>query len=177
MAAPLALELNHLIDYTDWERQKWQAWFAKIGSKPLAVSTGPNSDGRFSTAGQVIKHVFSAEKRYVDRLSNRPLADPASISDNDPEALFAFGRQSRSDFRHFLATFPADRLDISEEHKIAGHSITLTPRKIIVHVLLHEIRHWAQLATLIRLNGFPVEFHDFLFSPVLGEQRGSAVGS
>jgi len=31
-------------------------------------------------------------------------------------------------------------------------------------VLMHEIRHWAQIATLLRTD----EFHDFLFSPVLG---------
>jgi len=33
---------------------------------------------------------------------------------------------------------------------------------------LHEIRHWAQIGTLFRLNGLTIEFHDFLFSPVLG---------
>jgi uncharacterized damage-inducible protein DinB len=43
-----------------------------------------------------------------------------------------------------------------------------TPRKLVVHVLMHEIRHWAQIGTLFRLNGLTGEFHDFLFSPVLG---------
>jgi len=33
---------------------------------------------------------------------------------------------------------------------------------------MHEIRHWAQIATLLRLQGLTDEFHDFLFSPVLG---------
>jgi hypothetical protein len=37
-----------------------------------------------------------------------------------------------------------------------------------MHTLIHEIRHWAQIATLSRLNGFDVEFRDFLFSPVMG---------
>jgi uncharacterized damage-inducible protein DinB len=39
---------------------------------------------------------------------------------------------------------------------------------IIVHVLVHEIRHWAQIATLLRLNGVTGEFHDFLFSSAMG---------
>ncbi len=150
-------------------REKW------IGAS--GARHRPNGDGRFSTAGQVIKHIFSAEKRYVDRLSNHPLTDPASIPDNDPEALFSFGRQSRSDFRHFLATYPADHLDLPEEHKIAGHSIVVTPRKMAVHTPLHEIRHWAQLASLFRVNGFPVEFHDFLFRPVLGDPKEAAASS
>jgi hypothetical protein len=35
-------------------------------------------------------------------------------------------------------------------------------------LLKHEIRHWAQIATLFRLSGLKVEMRDFLFSPVLG---------
>ena len=38
----------------------------------------------------------------------------------------------------------------------------------MVHILMHEIRHWAQIATVLRLNGLTDEFHDFLFSPVMG---------
>jgi uncharacterized damage-inducible protein DinB len=49
-----------------------------------------------------------------------------------------------------------------------GSSLTATPRKIITHVVVHEIRDWAQIATLLRLNGLSGDFHDFLFSPVLG---------
>ncbi|PYV21615.1 MAG: hypothetical protein DMG27_20285 [Acidobacteria bacterium] len=45
---------------------------------------------------------------------------------------------------------------------------TATPRKIVIHILLHEIRHWAQIATLLRVSGLTGEFHDFLFSPIMG---------
>src|SRR5215469_3868262 len=30
-----------------------------------------------------------------------------------------------------------------------------TPKKIIIHVLAHEIRHWAQIATVLRLPRLP----------------------
>jgi uncharacterized damage-inducible protein DinB len=46
--------------------------------------------------------------------------------------------------------------------------VTATPKKIVMHVLLNEIRHWAQIATLCRVNGLVVGFHDFLGSPVWG---------
>lgn len=61
----------------------------------------------------------------------------------------------------------------SREFNIVNSSITVTPRKIAVHIILHEIRHWAQIATLFRLNGLTGEFHDFLFSPVLGAELKS----
>jgi uncharacterized damage-inducible protein DinB len=48
-----------------------------------------------------------------------------------------------------------------------NNSLRATAKKIVVHVLIHEIRHWAQIGTLFRLNGLTGEFHDLLFSPVL----------
>jgi len=44
-------------------------------------------------------------------------------------------------------------------------------RKFIAHILLHEVRHWAQVATILRLNGITGNFPDFLFSPVMGGNR------
>ncbi|HLQ36913.1 MAG TPA: DinB family protein, partial [Planctomycetota bacterium] len=112
-------------------------------------------------------HVFAAEKRYVERLSGRPLTEQAAVPIAFA-ALFQFGRQSRKELREFVVAFPAGQWDTPAEHTILTHTLRLTPRKIIVHVLLHEIRHWAQIATVLRLGGEKVEMHDFLFSPVMG---------
>ena len=58
--------------------------------------------------------------------------------------------------------------DVPREFVILGYNVTATPKKIVMHVLMHEIRHWAQIATLCRLNGLVVEWQDFLGSPVWG---------
>ena len=66
---------------------------------------------------------------------------------------------------------------------MGNNVLTATPRKIVVHILLHETRHWAQIATLLRLNGWALNgfvdgFHDFLFSPVMGGGlRGERAGA
>jgi uncharacterized damage-inducible protein DinB len=164
----VALSLNELMDYTDWERQRWHAWFLEKGDEVLKTSTGPHGDGRFPTVGEVVRHMFSAETRYVDRLSDRPLTDTGSIPADNIEALFAFGRQSRKGLRNLIETFPAAGWDTLNEYKFMNNLLRATPRKIIAHVVLHEIRHWAQIATLLRFHGLTTEFHDFLFSPVLG---------
>jgi uncharacterized damage-inducible protein DinB len=161
------LTLDDLMDYTAWERQKWHEWLRQHGDEVLKISAGPHGDGRFSTVGDLIRHMFSAEKRYIDRLSCRALTDTASIPNDNIEALFQFGQQSRKELKGFLETFPAQDLDVPQEHKLGNHVLTATPRKIVVHIVLHEIRHWAQIATLWRLNGLEGEFHDFLFSPVM----------
>ncbi len=162
------LSLIDLIEYTDWERSQWHDWFKNQGDRALAISAGPHGDGRFSTIGDQVKHIFSAEKRYIDRLSNRPLTDTASLPNSNVEALFQFGRQSRTDLKDFIAAFPSNDWNVSQEFNLLNNSLRATPRKIVIHVLLHEVRHWAQIGTLFRLNGLAVEFHDFLFSPVLG---------
>ena len=165
---PANLTLHDLLEYTDWERQKWYDWFRQHGDQVLRISAGPNGDGRFDSVGELIRHIFSAEKRYVERLSERPLTDTASITNDSVEALFQFGRQSRKELREFIESFPAQQWDAPQELKLMNSSLTVTPRKIVVHILMHEVRHWAQIATLLRLNGLPAELHDFLFSPVLG---------
>src|SRR2546426_136865 len=103
------LSLNDLLNYTEWERQRWRAWFGKHGNPPLRISAGPHGDGRFESIGHLVRHIFSAEKRYVERLSDRPLTDPAAIPVDDIDALFQFGQQSRS-------ALPNRRLKLAAPH-------------------------------------------------------------
>lgn len=165
---PANLRLAELIEYTDWDRGKWYDWLRQQPDAILATSAGPHGDGRFETIGDVVRHIFSAEKRYVDRLSNRPLTDTASIPNDNLEALFQFGGQSRADLREYTEKLPAQNWDVPQDFKFMNNFMRATPRKLIVHVLLHETRHWAQIGTLFRMNGLKGDFHDFLFSPVLG---------
>jgi uncharacterized damage-inducible protein DinB len=163
------LNYDHLLEYTDWQRESWHAWFARNGAGALAVPIGPHGDGRMKTIGEVVRHIFSAEKLYVERMNDRPLSDTSVVPADDIDALFAFGRDSRAALRDFIAALPADQLDVSRELTIVKITRRLTPRKILAHVVLHEIRHWAQIATLLRLEGMKVDFHDFLLCPVLSE--------
>jgi len=67
-----------------------------------------------------------------------------------------------------VETFPTPEWHTPEDFKILNNRAKATPRKIVTHILLHEIRHWAQIATVFRLNGVVEEFYDFLGSPVMG---------
>lgn len=164
-----------LIAYTDWQRLKWREW---LHSHPeaLAVGAGPNRDGRFETVGDLIRHIFSAEKRYIDRLSGRPIAETGDVPSGDPGALFELGQQSRTDLREFIERFPAEEWDTMLEFPLMKSLLLTTPRKIIAHVLLHEVRHWAQIATICRLNGLATEMQDLILSPAMGGEfkRGGA---
>jgi uncharacterized damage-inducible protein DinB len=168
---PVSLTVDDLMEYTAWERQKWHDRLRQHGDDVLKISTGPNGDGRFATVGDLIRHVFSAEKRYVDRLSGRTLTDTAAIPSDNIETVFQFGQQSRKELKALVASFPAQDWDVPQDMKIQNSVLSLTPRKIVVHILLHETRHWAQIGTFLRMNGVTDGFHDFLLSPVMGSTR------
>src|SRR6476620_3034385 len=102
------------------------------GDEVLKTSVGPNSDGRFQVIGDVVRHIFSAEKRYVERLSGRALSDTSAIPNDNAEELFNFGETSRQELKTFLETFPDAEWDVQSDHKILTHTIRLTPRKIIM---------------------------------------------
>ena len=168
---PVHLSLSDLIDYTDWQRQKWYERLRQQGNEVLKAGVGPHGDGRFGTVGELARHIFSAAKRYVERLMGRPLTDTSTVPADNLEAFFQFGDESRRDPKDFVEAFPVEKWDVPFEFKLMNSVLRVTPKKIIVHVLVHEMRHWAQIATLLRLNGMTGEFHDFLFSPAMGGER------
>jgi uncharacterized damage-inducible protein DinB len=120
------------------------------------------------TIGDLVKHIFIAEKHHIDRLSNRALTDTASIPSDSVEELVQFGRRSRRDLEEIAATRTAEDWKIPREFDILDNPVSVTPRKLVVHVLMHEIRHWAQIAAILRLNGLVPGLPDFLLSPVMG---------
>ena len=163
----MQIDVTVLLDYTEWERQEWHTWFREQGAPALAVSIGEHGDGRMTNVGELVRHIFSAEQRYVDRISGTPLSETATVPPNDVSALFAFGAASRRALRDLLASLPEERWDTAQEIKVGPHTRQVTPRKLVLQTLLHETRHWSQVSTFLRLAGFKLRPHDFLLSPVL----------
>lgn len=159
--------LDALLAYTAWMRAQWRTHLAHDTTR-LSVGLGEHRDGRFHTVGDVVRHVFGAELRYVDRLRGRPATDVSGVPSDDLEALFALGAESRAALRQFLAEHPDAGGDDVALFPIGAFEFEGTPRKILIHTVIHEIRHWAQLATVLRLAGAGPPLQDFLVSPALG---------
>ncbi len=57
---------------------------------------------------------------------------------------------------------------VLENPRLPEHARKASRRKLMLHMLFHSQRHWAQLATLVRSAGFPSGFHgDFLLSSAM----------
>ena len=86
------------------------------------------------------------------------------------EALFGFHQQA-AQIVGTLVNDPAYKWDQTitlEFDWLPPHARTASRRKMLAHGLLHSQRHWAQLATLVRVAGFPSNFlGDLIFSQAL----------
>jgi len=161
-----AFTVDDLLEYSDWERAEWHRWFLEQGQPALAVDLGPNNNGRIRTIGELVRHIFSAEKRYVERCRKAPLTDTSAISADDVEALFNFGDESRRALRELLAAFPDEEWDASREMSFGTYTRLVSCRKMILQAITHEFRHWAQIAAFLRQAGYKPGFHDVIASPL-----------
>lgn len=163
----LALDIDELLGYTNGERGKWEQWFA--AQPPAAFYAPLQRDGRFPTVWRLMDHIFLVERRHTQRLKQEsPLAQQTGVADADVQALFAFGRAARDELTRFIHLTPDTEMIRKREFQFQDSSDVLTPRKLVFHILLHEIRHWAQIAAAVRNAGFvPPGDHDLLFSSAM----------
>jgi uncharacterized damage-inducible protein DinB len=163
---PFTFTLDDLLAYSDWERDQWRGWFREQGAAALAVDLGTHNNGRIQNVGELVRHIFSAEKRYVERCRQAELTDTSTIPAGDIEALFGFGGESRRALRELLGSFPDVEWDAAREMSFGTHTRIVTCRKMILQAITHEIRHWAQIAAFLRQAGYKPGFHDLIVSPL-----------
>lgn len=156
--------LSALIGWNRTEAKRWHAWFTAHPSA-LEVSMG-------SGAGSVRKaifHTFAVDLRYGQRLVGLPVSAFENIEAADTDALFALAERAYGLLDGWLAQ--ATSADLERIHTfmtLSAGERTATARKILVHCCTHHVRHWAQIATVLRMNGQKSDWpHDFLFSDAM----------
>ena len=114
-------------------------------------------------------HIFLVEKRHTQRIQREiPLAQVTGVAEGDTPALFDFGRAERAGFEGLVNSIRPDEAAQVRDFEMAGAVYRVTPRKLIFHTLIHEVRHGAQIATALRNAGFdPPGQHDLLFTNTL----------
>ncbi len=159
------LDFDELVRYTQEERDKWRAWFAK---HPDALAVDVQPGGRYPTVGSLIDHIFLVERRHLQRLRNAPLDTQTGLSGHHAAPLFDYGASVRRELDQFASELDEDVADEPRTFTVQGGDFVLTPRKLLFHCLLHETRHWAQIALSVRRSGLePPGNHDLFFSRAL----------
>jgi uncharacterized damage-inducible protein DinB len=159
-----ALTYKLLLEFTSGEQHHWHDWFA---SYPDAW-TIPFATGRMSTIGGVVLHIFAVELRYVQRLRDEPVTEWDEFRQSSIEEVFELGDFARGQLVDFLTSASEGELDkILTFKTLTAGVVTATKHKIASNIFLHGIRHWGQIATELRQNGFTDQWpHDMLLSEV-----------
>jgi uncharacterized damage-inducible protein DinB len=162
---PPTITFDELVRYTNGEREKWRRWLAE---RPAALDATVQAGGRLPTVGKLIDHIFLVERRHLQRLTSQPLSDTTGLTGNNAAPLFDYGASVRRELEQYVADLDDDDVDTMREFEVREKKWPMTPRKLLFHILLHETRHWAQIALAVRLAGFePPGDHDLFFSNAL----------
>jgi uncharacterized damage-inducible protein DinB len=161
----LTISLDELLGWTAEERAKWQPW---LKANPAALDAPVQPGGRFPTVWSLIDHTFLVEVRHTRRLQGQELPAESGVPARDLDALFAYAARGRAAVHAYLPTLDAADALTPRDVVVASGTYPLTPRKLLFHMALHEVRHWAQIASSVRMAGHaPPGDHDLFYSKAL----------
>lgn len=159
------LTFAELLRYTQEERDKWRAFFT---AHPEAMEIEVQPGGRFATVGALIDHIFLVERRHLQRVTNEPVDTKTGLSGHHVPPLFDYGASVRRELEQYASDLDDYIADEPRTVTVATGDFVVTPRKLLFHCLLHETRHWAQIALALRRAGAePPGNHDLFFSKAL----------
>jgi uncharacterized damage-inducible protein DinB len=159
----MQLDFNEFLRYTQEERDKWRAYFT---ARPDALEVAVQPSGRYPTVGSLVDHIFLVERRHLQRLTNAPLDAKTGLSGRHAPPLFDYGASVRRELEQFAADLDEEVTSEPRTFTVqSGGDFVLTPRKLLFHCLLHETRHWAQIALALRRADLePPGNHDLFYS-------------
>jgi uncharacterized damage-inducible protein DinB len=100
---------------------------------------------------------------------DRMKAMAESVAPDQADQIFEFGRSGRKSMRDATGAFTADDWERVFDVELGGFRLQGSARKLVAHILVHEIRHWAQIAVTVRLHDLaPPGEHDLVFSKSYG---------
>lgn len=157
------LSFEILLAYTRGETRHWYEWFQEQPQDALEVQIGI---GRMATVRNVIVHIFAVELRCAERLLGEEVTPYDAVPSGSLNAIFAVGGQARDKLERYLTQADASHLRTAVTFPTAsGVLISASAFRVVSHYFIHGIRHWAQISTALRQNGYGPQWpHDLLSS-------------
>jgi uncharacterized damage-inducible protein DinB len=162
--AAKSVELGVLAAYVDGETERWREWFETAPAEVLDLPLGTGAEGTVRT---LVKHIFAVELRYAQRLAGEAVTGYEQLPDGTVQELWGIHRTAASIRDRFLVDATPESLDrvlVSDTRKLGR--IESRAHVVVVHTFIHGIRHWAQIAAVLRQHGHGGLWeHDWLLSP------------
>jgi uncharacterized damage-inducible protein DinB len=139
------IEFTELLAYTQQESRRWREFFVK---NPETL------DSPFDVTGSVralVEHIFTVELHFANLVSGSEHAAKKNGSVASLDEIFAIGEEAEGKYRQIFAD-PA--IDWEEMLDLGFRGLRASRRKMVTQALTHSLRHWAQIATFLRQQGF-----------------------
>jgi uncharacterized damage-inducible protein DinB len=155
---PLTIPIEELIRWNDQTAIHWRD-LARAHPELLSIPCDIRDSGTVAIA---LQHIVAVELRYAQRLADQPQSTYDEIPYATPDELFATHVRALDLVHSLLADESFDWDQTIEVKTLSAGTLRATRRDILLHLLLHSIRHYAQLATLVRSAGikpdWPMDF-------------------
>ena len=156
----LSLSGDDLLAWNNLTARKWRDF---ITAHP-AVLQVPCDIRESANVGQTFQHIMAVELRYAQRLAGVLESDYTSIPYNTADELLTTHEQAVALFRSVMDDPAYDWLHEIEFMTITAGRLKMPRKNVFIHAMMHGIRHYAQLATLVRQHGFKPDWPmDYLF--------------
>ena len=158
---PLTVSAENLVNWNDTTAQRWRDF---IHANPLVFAL-PCNIRNGTTVADTLRHIVAVELRYAQRLAGLPESPYEEIPKDSIDSLIAAHELALGLVRSLLANPDYDWSAELNFDTISLGRLRASRETILLHLTLHSIRHWAQLATLARQSGFkPTWPMDYLFA-------------
>jgi uncharacterized damage-inducible protein DinB len=150
-----------------WLEKTSTNWRALVDAHPDLLVL-PCDVGGASTVAGLLQHIVAVELRYAERLAGMPATEYTAIPYDSVESIYQVHERAAGLYRQQLAA------DVDWEEKLefvtrTAGTLRASRKTVFFHALLHSIRHYAQLATLVRRHGVkPDWMMDYL---LMGAER------
>jgi uncharacterized damage-inducible protein DinB len=149
-------------DVLKWYESNSGYWRSFLTEHPDILALPCDIAGS-KTVAELLQHIVVVELRWVERIVRIPETPYEQVRFDSVESIYATHDQATAIFKQALAA------DIDWEQIIEFQTRTFGPARssaktMLFHALLHSIRHYAQLGTLVRQHGYKLASPgDYLF--------------
>jgi uncharacterized damage-inducible protein DinB len=148
-------------DVMAWNEKTSQGWRKLVAEHPEMLALPCDIAGT-KVVGALLQHIVAVELRYAEQLAGLPVSEYADIPYDSAESLYATHDRAAALYRQLFES----NIDWNQpfEYVTRSYGAARSSRKtIFFHAHLHAIRHYAQLATLVRQHGIKPDWQmDYL---------------
>lgn len=156
------IRFSELLAYTAEENRRWKEWFRK---HPQAMDLPCDIAGS-PTVHNLFLHIFTTDLFYAHRLLGLAPPDYKALPHATIDELFAIGEGAAAKLHQFMDRAGAEHWTDIVPLGFRDHKASR--RKMMAQAGLHGVHHRAQLATLLRQQGYkPDWIHDIVMSDVM----------